>query len=155
MLLCEWLLEGVQDPLLEYLCCRTWYQSLFEYPLLIVDRDREAKSCLISIFTVIFMYIYGLRGLFHCVWSTRFSQEHFLFHSKRFPFSQDTTITVRSRGIKPEYTFFKFLQSFILVLFQYYLFPGCYSFRYTYALFPAPCAISENQKQIGKGASSR
>jgi hypothetical protein len=62
------------------------------------------------------MYNFGLRGLFHCVWSTRFSQEHFSFHSKRFLFAQDTTIIVISGGIKPEYTFFKFLQSIILVL---------------------------------------
>jgi hypothetical protein len=66
-------------------------------------------------------------------------------------FSQYTVNSVRSGGINPKYAFFKFLQSIILVL--YYLFPGCYSFRSAYSLFPAPYAISENQKQIGKFAS--
>jgi hypothetical protein len=84
--------------------------------------------------------------------STHFSKEHFSFHSKRFMFSQDTTISVRSGGIKPEYAFLKFLQSIILVL--YYLFLGFYSFISTYALFPMPCVISTNPKQLGKGASS-
>jgi hypothetical protein len=71
-------------------------------------------------------------------------------------FVQDTTILVISRGIQPEYAFFKFLKSiisiFILVL--YYLFLGYYNFRPVYYVFPMPCVISENQKQIGKGASS-
>jgi hypothetical protein len=86
--------------------------------------------------------------MLHCVWSVFFSQEHFSFHSKRILFSQDTAISVRSEGIKPEYNIFKFLQSIILVL--YYLFLGCYSFRSVYYLFPVPCAISENQKHIEK-----
>jgi hypothetical protein len=38
---------------------------------------------------------------------------------ERFPFAQDTAISVRSGGIKPEYAFFKFLQSIILVLFRF------------------------------------
>jgi hypothetical protein len=29
-----------------------------------------------------------------------------------------------------------------------------YSFGSVYSLFPAPCVISENQKEIGKGAFS-
>jgi hypothetical protein len=99
--------------------------------------DCEKLSCKIS---------------FHCVRSTRFIHEHFSFHSKWFPFSQDMAITIRSGGIKLEYALFKFLHSSILLL--YYLFPGCYSFRSVYALFPAPCVISENQKQIGKCAYS-
>jgi hypothetical protein len=63
-----------------------------------------------------------------------------------FIFAQDTTITVRSGGIKPEYAFFKFLQSSILVLFRFvfFLFLGFYSFRSVYALLPTPCAILEN-----------
>jgi hypothetical protein len=99
-----------------------------------------------------FPYIYGLRGLFHCIWSAHFSQEHFSFHSKRFMFSQDTTISVRSRGIKPKYALLNFCRVIISVFFSFYfLFLGCYSFGSAYALFPVPCAISTNQKQIGKG----
>jgi hypothetical protein len=70
----------------------------------VVDRDHEAE--LPHLHFMAFSYIFGLRGLFHCIRSTRFIQEHFSFHSKRFLFSQDTTFTVRSGGIKSEYTFF-------------------------------------------------
>ena len=76
-------------------------------PAHVVDRDREAE--LPHLHFMSFSYVFGMRGMFHCIWSACFSQEHFSFHSKRFPFSQDTTITVRSGGIKLEYTFFKFL----------------------------------------------
>jgi hypothetical protein len=79
--------EGVH-PLLEYLCCQTWYQSLFEDLAPVVDRDHEAE--LSHLHFMSFSYISRLRGLFHCVRSARFSQEHFSFHSKRFMFSQDT-----------------------------------------------------------------
>jgi hypothetical protein len=64
-------------------------------------------------------------------------------------------ITVRSEGIKFEYTFLKFFAEkyFGFISFLYFLFPGCYSFRYAYSLCPVPCEISANQKQIGKVAS--
>jgi hypothetical protein len=39
-----------------------------------------------------------------------------------FLFAQVMAITVRFGGIKPEYAFFKFLQSFILVLFRFVFF---------------------------------
>jgi hypothetical protein len=59
-------------------------------------------------------------------WAKRTVQLHLehshSFHSKTFMFAQDTSITVRSRGIKHEYAFFKFLQSFILVLFRFVFF---------------------------------
>jgi hypothetical protein len=41
---------------------------------------------------------------------------------RRFSFAQDTTITVKSGGIQLEYAFLKFLQSFILILFQFVVF---------------------------------
>jgi hypothetical protein len=138
--------EGVR-PLLEYLCCQTWYQSLFEDPAHVVDRDREDELSHLHFLSL--PYIYGLRGLFHCVCITRFIQEHFLFHSKRFLFSQDTTITVRSKGIKFEYTFFKiFCREVFWVLFRFciFLFPGCYSFGSVYSLFPCPVRSRTNQK---------
>jgi len=119
-------------------------------PAPVVDRDREAE--LPHLHFLAFLYISGLKGLFHCVRSTLFIQEHFSFHSKRFPFAQDKAITVRIRRYKVWIRIFKFLQSFDFI--SVYFFPGCYSFRSAYALCPAPCAISENQKQIGKGASS-
>ena len=119
-------------------------------PTHVVDRDREAELPHLHFLT--FLYISGLIGLFHCIRSTRFIQEHFLFHSKRFLFAQDMTISVKSRGIKYEYALFNFLQSIISVL--YCLFLGCYSFRFVYSIFPMPCAISKNQKHIGKGAFS-
>jgi hypothetical protein len=87
--------------------------ELVSRPAPVEDRDCEVE--LPHLHFMSFSYISRLRGLFHCIRNTHFIQEHFLFHSKRFPFSQDTTITVRSRGIEPEYTFFKFLQSFILI----------------------------------------
>jgi hypothetical protein len=65
-------------------------------------------------------------------------------------FSQDMTILVRSGDIKPKYAIFKFLQSIILVL--YCLFMGFYSFRSMYVIFSTQCVISENHKQIVKGA---
>ena len=119
-------------------------------PAPVVDRDREAELLHLHFHT--FSYIYELRGLFHCIRSTCFIQEYFSFHSKRFMFSQDTTISVKSRGIKPTCAFLKFLQSIILAL--YYLFPGFYSFISMYALSPMPCVISTNPKQLWKGASS-
>ena len=80
----------------------------------VVDRDREAG--LPHLHFLAFSYIYGLRGLFHCVRRTRFIQEHFFFHSKRFSFSQDTAISVRSRDIKSKYAFL----NFCTVLFWFY-----------------------------------
>ena len=88
-------------------------------PTPVVDRDRKVE--LSHLWFLSFSYIYGMRGLFHCVWSTPFSQEHFSFHLKMYLFSQDMTISVRSRGIKPAYTLLKFLQSIILVLFRFYI----------------------------------
>jgi hypothetical protein len=119
----------------------------------VVDRDREAEFPHIHFLS--FTYISRISELFHCVWSARFSHEHFSFHSKMFLFAQDMTITFRSGGIKLEYTFFKFLQSsiFCFILVFIYLFLGCYSFRFGYSLCLDPCAISENQKQIEKCAS--
>ena len=121
-------------------------------PAPVVDRDREAE--LPHLHFLAFLYISGLKGLFHCVRSMLFIQEHFSFHSKRFPFAQDTAITVRIRRYKVWIRIFKFLQSFDFISVFIFLFLGCYSFRSAYALCPAPYAISANQKQIGKGASS-
>ena len=73
----------------------------------IVDRDREYE--LSHLHFMSFPYIFWLRGIFHCVQIAHFSQEHFLFYSKRFRFSQDTTISVRSGGIKPECALLIFL----------------------------------------------
>ena len=74
-------------------------------PAPVLDRDREAE--LAHLHFLEFTYISRLRGLFHCIRSTRFIQEHFSFHLKRFLFSQDMAITVRSGGVKSEYAFFK------------------------------------------------
>jgi hypothetical protein len=81
----------------------------------VVDRDREAEFPHLHFLS--FSYISGLRGMFHCTQSTRFIQEHFLFHSKRFLFAQDTTISVKFEGIKPKYTFKKICR----VLFWFYI----------------------------------
>jgi hypothetical protein len=86
-------------------------------PTHVVDRDHEVE--LPHFHFLSFSYIFGLKGLFHCVWGTRFILEHFSFHLKRFLFAQDTVITVKSGGIKLEYAFLKFLQSIILVLFRF------------------------------------
>jgi hypothetical protein len=114
-------------------------------PAPVVDRDREAE--LPHLHFLAFLYISGLKGLFHCVRSTLFIQEHFSFHSKRFPFAQDTAITVRSGGIKSEYAFF--FAKFWFYFGLYFLFPGCYSFRSAYALCPAPCG------DLGKSETDR
>ena len=74
-------------------------------PAPVVDRDREAE--LPHLHFLAFMYISGLKGLFHCVRSTLFIQEHFSFHSKRFLFAQDTAITVRIRRYKVWIRIFK------------------------------------------------
>jgi hypothetical protein len=61
----------------------------------------------------------------------------------------DTTISVKSEGIKPEYALFNFYRDNISIF--YFLFPDCYSFRSAYALFSALCVILVNQKQRGNG----
>jgi hypothetical protein len=81
-----------------------------------------------------------------------FIQEHFSFHSKRFPFAQDTAITVRSGGIKSEYAFFLQSFDFISVCIFYFRAATLLDLRMLFA--PRLVAISANQKQIGKGASS-
>ena len=97
-------------------------------PAPVVDRDREAKLPHIHFLSL--WYIYGQIGLFHCVWSAHFIQEHFSFHSKRFMFAQDTTITVRFGGIKLEYTF---CLNFCRVVFWFYF--GFVLFIYVFLLF--------------------
>jgi hypothetical protein len=75
--------------------------------------------------------------------SDRFSQEFFSFHSKRFPFSQDMTISTRYGGIKPKYAPFKFLQSIISVLFWFCI--ACFEVATLLdlcMLFSLPCTIS-------------
>jgi hypothetical protein len=94
---------------------------------------------------MLFIYISELREILHYIRSTRFIQENFLFHSKRFPFSQDTTVTVKSRGIKFEYAFFKFFAEkyfgFISVL---YFFSGLILFNIYVCSFP--CAMCDLKK---------
>jgi hypothetical protein len=77
----------------------------------------------------------------------------FRFTRKGFCLPKIRPLQSESGGIKSEYAFLNFLQSFDFISVCIF-FPGCYSFRSENSLFPAPCAISENQKQIGKGASS-
>jgi hypothetical protein len=85
--------------------------------------------------------------------SAHFQLGNFSFHSKRFLFSQDTTISVRSRGIKLEYTLLNFCRVNISVLFWFSIFYfGLLLFSIYVCSFPvAPCVISENQKHIRKG----
>jgi hypothetical protein len=77
-----------------------------------------------------------------------FQLETLLFHSKRFLFSQDMTISVRSRGIKLEYALLNFYRDNILVFCFFFqvatLFDLCMLFS---------CALCDlkNQKQSGKG----
>jgi len=56
-------------------------------------------TCIDFFWVLLFMCMYGLSGLFHCIWRIVFNWKHFLFHSKRFMFSQDTTIFVKFKGI--------------------------------------------------------
>jgi hypothetical protein len=84
----------------------------------------------------------------------RFSfRNTFLFTRKGFRLPKIRPLQSESGGIKSEYAFLNFCK--VLILFRFvFFFLGCYSFRSAYALCPVPCAVSENQKQIGKGASS-
>ena len=86
-------------------------------PAPVVDRDCEAE--LYHIHFLSFLYISGLRGLFHCIRSTRFIQEHFSFHSKRFLFAQDTAITVRIQRYK---VWIRIFFCKVLILFQFVFF---------------------------------
>jgi hypothetical protein len=70
----------------------------------------------------------------------------FCFTPKGYLFAQDTTISVRSRGMKPKYALLNFDRDNILVFYFFNLFLGCYSFRSAYVLFLVDYAISTNHK---------
>ena len=108
-------LSSIEIPLLSNMVSETVWR-----PAPVEDQDREAEFP--HLHFLAFMYISGLRGLFHCVRSTHFIQEHIFFHSKRFPFAQDTAITIRSGGIKSEYAFFFLNFCKVLILFRFVFF---------------------------------
>ena len=101
--------EGV-CPLLEYLFFWTWYQSLFEDPLLLKIEILK-PSCLISTFCHFCTFL----GWKDCSIASkaRFSfRNTFVFTWKGFRLPKMWPLQSQSGGIKSEYAFFKFLQSF-------------------------------------------
>ena len=67
---CDWLLN-VFILCLNTLCCRTWYQSEVWRYSPIVHWDLEAM--LLHLRFLLFMYIFSIRGLFHCIHSDSLS----------------------------------------------------------------------------------
>jgi hypothetical protein len=110
---------------------QTWYQNLYEDPLLllieILNLCRFMHQNIFKFFY--FLCISRLINLFHCACSATFNWKNFSFHPKmNFLFSQDMTIFVRSRGIKFQHAFYYVNISFFcfvyilgLVLFLVYI----------------------------------
>jgi len=131
-----WLVTKNFYPLLEYLCCITWYQSTFQdlLPLYI-----EIVNSYYHFF--VFFYLSTFKGLEHysITYGALVLVVTVFCFSKRFPFSQVMSILVISKGINPEYALLNLCRVYCDLFFLF-----CYSLIYVCS-FPCPlCDINKS-----------